>query len=49
MFARNVSVHLKFNMLSEYRTYLRARFSLYFANKQALGMKSRWPVPAEWM
>ena len=49
MFARNVSIHLKYNMLSEYGHVFDSQILPYSANKRALGMKSRSPCPVAWM
>ena len=50
MFARNVSFHLKSNMLADYRHTLSTKtFFRYFAGRTASRTKLRSPAPAESM
>ena len=49
MFARNVSFHLKSNMLADYTRTLTSTFFRYFASSTDSGTKLRSPVRAELM
>ena len=49
MFARNVSLDLKSNMLADYTRVFDKGFSHYFVSRTALRTKLHSPVPAESM
>ena len=49
MYARNVSIHLKPNMLSDYTGHLRMMSFRYCVNRTVLRTKLHSPVPTERM
>ena len=49
MFARNVSVHLKSNMLSEYNRTLENEILPLLRKQNGLRTKSHCRIPAAWM